>query len=151
MKKQADKQTIEALTGLQEKLVIQSKPPVQPKPWSEIEKLAKAASVHIDIGFGGTGVLLKGGLLLTAKHVSKGRVSFRAKTYSRDWLDATLVAEHPGIGKDAVDLSLYKIQRPSAKLPFLSLSAEPLVSGQKLLTVEAEYTDCAALICFRMA
>jgi len=132
MKKQADKQ---------EKLVIQSKPPVQPKPWSEIEKLAKAASVHIDIGFGGTGVLLKGGLLLTAKHVSKGRVSFRAKTYSRDWLDATLVAEHPGIGKDAVDLSLYKIQRPSAKLPFLFLSAEPLVSGQKLLTVEAEYTD----------
>ncbi|MFG0215451.1 hypothetical protein ACFU8X_20285 [Brevibacillus porteri] len=69
---------------------------VQPKPWSEIEKLAKAASVHIDIGFGGTGVLLKGGLLLTAKHVSKGRVSFRVKTYSRDWLDATLVAEHPG-------------------------------------------------------
>lgn len=118
-----------------------TKPTKQPKPWSEIEKLAKAASVHIDIGFGGTGVLLKGGLLLTAKHVSKGRVSFRVKTYSRDWLNATLVAEHSGIGKDDVDLALYKIERPSAKLPFLSLSTDPLVSGQKLLTVEAEYTD----------
>lgn len=118
-----------------------TQPSKQPKSWSEIEKLAKAASVHIDIGFGGTGVLLKGGLLLTAKHVSKGRVSFKVKTYARDWLNATLVAEHPGIGKDAIDLALYKIERPSAKLPFLPLSADPLVSGQKLLTVEAEYQD----------
>ena len=60
------------------------KPVKQPKSWAEIEKLTLAASVHVDVGGGGTGVLLKGGLLLTAKHVSKGRASIRIKTKSRE-------------------------------------------------------------------
>lgn len=120
----------------------QPEPPAkQPKTWSEIEKLTKAASVHIDVGFGGTGVLLAGGLILTAQHVSKGRASIRVKTSSRTWLDAKLVAEHPTIGKDSVDLALYRIENPPKNLPYLPLSTEPISSGQKLLTVEAEYTE----------
>lgn len=55
------------------------KPAKQPKSWAEIEKLKLAASVHVDVGGGGTGVLLKGGLLLIVKHVSKGRASIRFK------------------------------------------------------------------------
>lgn len=116
-------------------------PAKQPKTWSEIEKLTKAASVHVDVGFGGTGVLLAGGLILTAQHVSKGRASIRVKTSSRAWLDAKLVAEHPTIGKDSIDLALYKIENPPKNLPYLPLSTELIVSGQKLLTVEAEYTE----------
>ncbi|GEB35324.1 GH25 family lysozyme [Brevibacillus parabrevis] len=117
------------------------KPDRQPKSWNEIEKLTKAASVHVDVGGGGTGVLLQGGLLLTAQHVSKGRASIRVKTSSRDWLDATLVAEHPTIGKDSIDVALYRIENPPKSLPYLTLSTEPISNGQKLLTVEAEYTE----------
>ncbi|WP_289138406.1 peptidoglycan DD-metalloendopeptidase family protein [uncultured Brevibacillus sp.] len=117
------------------------KPVKQPKPWAEIEKLTQAASVHVDVGGGGTGVLLKGGLLLTAKHVSKGRASIRFKTNSRHWYTADMVSEHPGVGKDAVDLALYRIENAPANLPYLPVNTEPLVTGQKLLTVEAEYTE----------
>lgn len=116
-------------------------PAKQPLPWNEIEKLTKAASVHIDVGFGGTGVLLAGGLILTAQHVSKGRTSIRVKTSSRTWLDAKLVAERPPIGKDSADLALYRVDSPPKGLPYLPLSTVPISSGQKLLTVEAEYTE----------
>ncbi|KNB70120.1 serine protease [Brevibacillus reuszeri] len=117
------------------------KPDKQPKSWAEIEKLTQAASVHVDVGGGGTGVLLKGGLLLTAKHVSKGRESIRFKTNSRHWYTAALVSEHPGVGKDAVDLALYRIENAPANLPYLPVNTEPLITGQKLLTVQAEYTE----------
>lgn len=117
------------------------KPVKQPKSWTEIEKLTQAASVHVDVGGGGTGVLLKDGLLLTAKHVSKGRASIRFKTNSRHWYTADMVSEHPGVGKDAVDLALYRIENAPANLPYLPVNTEPLVTGQKLLTVEAEYTE----------
>ncbi|WP_103110498.1 GH25 family lysozyme [Brevibacillus reuszeri] len=117
------------------------KPVKQPKPWAEIEKLTKSASVHVDVGGGGTGVLLQGGLALTAQHVSKGRSIIRVKTSERNWMDAMLVAEHPVIGKDSVDLALYRIENPPKNLPYLPLATEPIASGQKLLTVEAEYTE----------
>ncbi|WP_235615885.1 peptidoglycan DD-metalloendopeptidase family protein [Brevibacillus reuszeri] len=117
------------------------KPVKQPKSWTEIEKLTQAASVHVDVGGGGTGILLKGGLLLTAKHVSKGRVSIRFKTNSRHWYTADMISEHPGVGKDSVDLALYRIENAPASLPYLLVNTEPLVTGQKLLTVEAEYTE----------
>ncbi|MFE1627558.1 peptidoglycan DD-metalloendopeptidase family protein [Brevibacillus reuszeri] len=116
-------------------------PVKQPKSWADIEKLTLASSVHVDVGGGGTGVLLKGWLLLTAKHVSKGRASIRFKTNSRDWHTATLVSEHPGVGKDAVDLALYRVENAPASLPYLKVNTEPIVRGKQLLTVGAEYTE----------
>ncbi|MGG4499177.1 peptidoglycan DD-metalloendopeptidase family protein [Brevibacillus reuszeri] len=117
------------------------KPVKQPKSWVEIEKITQAASVHVDVGGGGTGILLKGGLLLTAKHVSKGRESVRIKTNSRDWYTAVMISEHPGVEKDAVVLALYRIEKTPTCLPYLPVTTEPIVSGKKLLTVGAEYTE----------
>lgn len=115
--------------------------PAKPKPWEEIEMLTKAASVYVDLPGGGTAVVLKNGYLLTAKHVSCGKPVITIKTKSRQKLTATLVAEHPGIGKDDVDLALYRISEQPADLPYLTVASDKLEVGQKLLTVEAEVKD----------
>lgn len=88
----------------------------------------------------GTAVLLRGGYLLTAKHVSCGKPSIDVKTQDKKKLTATLVSEHPGIGKEEVDLALYRIDNAPATLPYLVLATDKLQLGEKLMTVEAENT-----------
>ncbi|MED1954138.1 GH25 family lysozyme [Brevibacillus centrosporus] len=106
-------------------------PPSEKLDLAEIQKRTAAASVLIEVGSGGkpgSGVLLAGGYILTAKHVGAGVKSVKVRTKSNGTFTATLVAEHP-----SVDLTLYRID--AIGLPSLPVSVTSVTSGQKLLAV----------------
>lgn len=106
-------------------------PPSEKLEWAEVQKRTAAASLLIEVGSGGkpgSGVLLVGGYVLTAKHVGAGVKSVKVRTKSNGTFTATLVAEHP-----SVDLTLYRIDAKT--LPSLPVSGAPVTSGQKLLAV----------------
>lgn len=111
-------------------------PELPPQPpsildWAEVQKRTAEASVLIEVGPGakpGSGVLLAGGYVLTAKHVGAGVKSVKVRTKSNGTFTATLVAEHP-----TVDLTLYRIDEKN--LPSLPTSGTSVTSGQKLLAV----------------
>lgn len=118
-------------------------PPVpskEPKDWKAIEELTKAASLYVDLMTDGTAVLLKDGYVLTAQHVSKGKPYLNMKMATKHVYRATLVAEHPGIGKESVDLALYRLESAPSNLPYLPLATDKLQLGEKLMSVESEYT-----------
>ncbi|MED4586681.1 GH25 family lysozyme [Brevibacillus choshinensis] len=118
----------------------QPAPTKEPKDWKAIEEATKAASVYVDLMTDGTAVVLKNGYLLTAQHVSKGKAALNVKTQAKRVYRATLLAEHPGIGKESIDLALYRLEDAPANLPYLPLATDILQLGERLLTVEAEYT-----------
>lgn len=103
-----------------------------PKDWSAIQKMAEDTSVYFQVNLmNGTGVLLKDGYILTAKHVaaiSKMKVQLKSGT----WYDVELVSQHPD--KD-VDIALCRIIGKVNYLPYLLLSNKGIKTDQKLLSV----------------
>lgn len=109
----------------------QPSPSRQPLTWEQVEKLATETSVYIQSGLAhGTGVLLKDGYILTAKHVTGGRELVGIKTKNNKQLNAYIVESHP-----TADLILYRLVGDSKDLLNLKISAQSVVSNQELLTV----------------
>ncbi|WP_419877655.1 glycoside hydrolase domain-containing protein [Brevibacillus centrosporus] len=129
------------------------KPEPEPQPapeppaildWAEVERRTSLASVQITFGTAGrgSGTLLHGGYVLTAKHVGNGLNTITVRTRGNGLLTADLVAVHPGYkgaeGKIVnVDVALYRVT--DAKLlnvlPSLPLSTQGVTAGQDLLAV----------------
>jgi hypothetical protein len=124
----------------------QPQPNPQPEPskkperpvlsWEEVKKLVADATVYVDVGGGGSGVILPNGYLLSARHVCKGRGLVAVKTRGGRWIDAHLVEEHPN---PDVDLALYRLATDPSGLPALVLSAVPIASDVQLVTAHAQY------------
>lgn len=101
--------------------------------WTTVQTMTADVSVAIEVGSGakpGSGVLLAGGYVLTAKHVGAGVRSIKVRMKSSGSFTATLVADHPNAN---VDLMLYRID--AKNLPSLTLSNSAITSGQRLLAV----------------
>ncbi|MGG1663847.1 phosphodiester glycosidase family protein [Brevibacillus sp. NRS-1366] len=112
---------------------VDPKPIETPKPWDQVLKLATDTSVYFQVGGkNGTGVLLKDGYILTAKHVVHPDAKMKVQTKSGKWHDITFISEHPE--KD-VDIAICKIDNPDSTLPYLHISSKGIKSGQKLIAV----------------
>lgn len=112
--------------------------------WAEVERRAALASVEINFGTTGrgSGTLLPGGYLLTAKHVGNGINTITVRTKANGTLTASLVGVHPGYkGADGklinVDVALYRVTDTKVQntLPSLPLSGQDVTTGQELLAV----------------
>lgn len=107
------------------------KPIEKPKTWDEVLKLATETSVYFQVGGkNGTGVLLKDGYILTAKHVIHPDVKMKVQTNDRYWHDITFISQHPDY-----DIALCKITDYKSTMPFVELSTRGVKSNQKLLGV----------------
>ncbi|WP_134682560.1 trypsin-like peptidase domain-containing protein [Brevibacillus migulae] len=112
-----------------------------PLTWSQVQTIASEVSVKIDMnGVIGSGTLLPGGYILTARHVAWGNpFSFLTKNNGK-W-KAEWVADHPKVDDEKggmVDLSLYRIKDPDlyGKLPYAVRDKNGRVNGnQELLSV----------------
>ncbi|GED35029.1 GH25 family lysozyme [Brevibacillus centrosporus] len=112
--------------------------------WVEVERRTALASVQITFGTAGrgSGTLLPGGYVLTAKHVGNGIDTIKVRTKANGTITASLVGVHPGYkGEDGklvnVDVALYRVTDTKLQnaLPSLPLSAQGVTSGQELLAV----------------
>ncbi|GED72726.1 hypothetical protein BRE01_64280 [Brevibacillus reuszeri] len=107
------------------------KPIEQPKTWDQVLKLATDTSVYFQVGGkNGTGVLLKDGYILTAKHVIHPDVNMKVQTYDRTWYDITFISQHPDY-----DIALCKITDYKPTTPFVELSNRGIKTNQKLIGV----------------
>ncbi|MEC2131938.1 serine protease [Brevibacillus centrosporus] len=124
-------------------------PTPKPKPptildWAEVERRTALASVQVTFGTAGrgSGTLLPGGYVLTAKHVGNGIDVITVRTKENGTVAAGLVGVHPGFkGPDGklvnVDVALYRVTDTKLQniLPSLPLSPEAVIAGQDLLSV----------------
>ncbi|GED35046.1 GH25 family lysozyme [Brevibacillus centrosporus] len=112
--------------------------------WVEVERRTALASVQITFGTAGrgSGTLLPGGYVLTAKHVGNGIDTITVRTKANGTLRASLVGVHPGYkGADGklvnVDVALYRVtdSKLQNSLPSLPISGKGVTAGQELLAV----------------
>ncbi|MDR7318934.1 glycoside hydrolase domain-containing protein [Brevibacillus nitrificans] len=129
------------------------KPEPEPQPapeppdileWAEVERRTALASVQVTFGTAGrgSGTLLPGGYVLTAKHVGNGIDTIKIRTKANGTNTSSLVGVHPGYkGADGklvnVDLALYRVTDAKLRdtLPSLPLSSQGVTAGQELLAV----------------